>query len=214
MRTIISFLIYTLIFLVIGAAIYFVAFWRPNSNRVEQLNSDIDAARVELVMAGQRNETYPQLTSEVEQLGNELNQAHSNMENIYREWRYGYLRFLPEIFNELDITERIHRIATPHSHSFVSVDFLDSQLLGMVSDNYNNLYGLQEGIWLTPVNISFTTGYEGLIAILNGFAYEGVDNRIVEYTLHRYGDLWDVVVRMDVLTLTPHSGHTNAMPSG
>ena len=203
MRTaIITFVIYTAIFLVVGGLIYFFAFFRPNTNRVEQLNRDIATARAELAAASQIDGMVPELQRDIERLGHELDQAQSEWDNISHEWQNNHMRFLPEVFDEWDIRERIDRIAMPHSFG-LHVEFLYSQPLGAMSNN-GNPDGLMEGVWLTPVNISFAASYEGLVAILQGFAHEGIDNRVVEYTLTRNWDQWDVVMRLDVLTQMPH----------
>jgi len=202
--TIVSFAIYSLIFVVLGAAVYFFAFWRPHNNRIEQLNNEIAAARVELVNAILRDELSPELTGDIERLNNELEQVRSNWEHVNSDWQHNYLNFLPEAFNELDMRERIYRIATPHSHS-LSVYFLDSQPFGVMSHSSDNPYGPQEGIWITSATISFTATYDGLLAILSGFVYEGIDNRIVEYSLTRSnGDQWNIILRLDLLTLAPN----------
>ncbi|MCL2378189.1 MAG: hypothetical protein FWC77_03585 [Defluviitaleaceae bacterium] len=207
MRTIVSFMVYLLIFLLLGGVIYFFAFWRPQGNRVEQLNQEIYDARAELAVAISRDEMSPELLYEVERLGHELSQAQSDWESVYRDWQYNYVSFLPEVFNEADMRERIYRIATPHSHS-LNVYFQYSQPFGVRSNSYP--YGLPEGIWLTPVNVSFTAGFEGIMAILYGFANEGIDNRIVEYTLSRNGDQWEVGMRLDILTQFPQPYRYNA----
>jgi len=200
--TIVTFAIYALIFLVIGAAVYFFAFWRPNGNRVEQLNRDIYTARSQLATAAHRDEMYPELRYDIDRLGRELYQVQRDGGYVSRDWQYQHLRFLPETFNELDIRERIYRVATYYSHN-LNVNFQYSQPLGVMNYNYNSPYDLPQGIWVTPIDISFTASYDGIMAILNGFAHEEIDNRIVDYTLHRNGDQWNVVLRMDVLTQTP-----------
>ncbi|MCL2404196.1 MAG: hypothetical protein FWC92_01485 [Defluviitaleaceae bacterium] len=206
--TIVSFLIYTLIFLVVGVALYFFVFWRPNNNRVDQLNIDIEAARAELVRAVNRDESSPQLTHDIAQLAYELTQAQSDREHVERIWQYGYLDFLPISLDELDIRERINRIAILHSHS-MNVYFHESIPFGAMSHNDDNPDGPADGIWLTPVSISFVASYEGLISILHGFAHEDIDNRIVEYSIDRHGDQLQINLRMDILTLTPHLNSYN-----
>jgi len=213
---IITFAIYTLIFLAVGALIYFFAFWRPNRNRADQLNRDIEAALTEQVMAASREEMMPQLLNDIERLGHELGQAQSDWEHVSRAWQYEHLRFIPEVFNELDIRERIYRITTSHSHS-LQVYFQYSQPLGVMNYSYGNPDSLPNGIWLTPVIISFTADYESFIAILNGFAHEWIDNRIVDYSMYRQGSQWAVEMRLDVLTQTPQPDrywYYNVEPSG
>ena len=195
--------IYTAIFLAVGAAIYFFAFWRPNVSRVEQLRREIDGARIELVMAAQRDEARPQLQYDIERLDDELNHAQSDWDRISNVWLNEYLRFMPDIFSDADTMERVYHIIAPHAHN-LHIDLLYSQPLSEMNHDEANQNGLAEGVWLTPANISFVTGYDGLMAILNGFAHQEIDNRIVEYTLTRQGDQWQVAMRLDVLTqMTP-----------
>ena len=203
--TIVSFAIYALIFLVLGAAIYFFAFWRPHNNRIEQLEHDIAAARVNLVNAALGDDLSSELVGDIARLSDELEQARNNWEHVNRDWENSYLSFLPEAFNELDMRERVYRIATPHSHS-LNAYFLDSQPFGAMSQSYDNPYGPPDGLWITSATISFTATYEGLLAILSGFVYEGIDNRIVEYSLTRSnGDQWNIILRLDLLTLAPNN---------
>ena len=216
MRTaLINFAIYTAIFLVVGGIIYFFAFFRPNSNRVAQLNRDIAAANAELVMAAQSEGIIPQLRSDIERLGHELEQIQRTWDNVSQEWHNSHLQFLPEVFDEMDITERINRIVAPFSHS-LHIYFQYSRPFGTMS--YSSPYSLPEMIWLTPVTVSFIAAYGNIIEILSGFAHEWIDNRIVEFTLNRFGDEWEVVMRLDVLTQTPHpyrhNGYFNVEPSG
>ena len=213
--TIISFVIYTLIFAAVGGIIYFFAFWRPHGNRVLNLNRDIHYAQAELVQAALRDEMSPVVIEAVMHLGEELARAQNDWDYVNRNWQYDYLRFLPETFNELEMRERIYRIATSQSHN-LQVHFQHSQPFGTMHQSYYNPYGPPEGLWLTPVDVAFTASYEGLVAILNGFAHEGIDNRIVEYTLQRQGDQLEVVIRLDILTRGPHigNGYFNAAPHG
>lgn len=216
MRTIVAFVIYVAIFLVVGGAIYFFLFFRPNTNRVGQLNQDMAAAHTELALARERESLNPQRLEDLERMGHELEQAQREWDNISREWHHEHLLFLPEVFDDHDIMERINRIAAPYSHN-MSVDFLYSRPFGETAYN-GDTDGLHDGIWLTPVNITFTASYNGLISILSGFAHEWVDNRVVEYTMQRNWNQWDVVLRLDVLTQTPHpyrnsEQHFNAEPN-
>lgn len=215
--SIITFAVYTLIFLVIGMAVYFFAFWRPHRNRVDQLNQDIYIARAELVTASQRDDMSPELQQDIERLHYELAQVQRELEYVNRDWQYDHLRFLPEVFNELEMRERIYRITTSNSYN-LSVYFLYSQPLGVMNYNDYSPNGLPEGIWVTPVNVSFSSDYDGLMAILNGFAHEGLDNRIVDYTIQRQGDQWSIFMRLDILTRTPqpyrYSSYYNVEPHG
>ena len=204
----VKFVVYTAIFLVVGAVIYFFAFLQPNGNRIEQLRLDIEAARAELEIASQRDDIHPQLQTDVYRLREELSQEQSAWEHASQEWTDNYARFLPEVFDDGDMWQRIHHIVYPHSDVF-HVDFLYSQPLGVMRYSDNNPNGPPEGIWLTPVDVTFLTGYEGLIAILTGFANAGIDNRVIEYTLSRQNELWDVRLRLDILTQTSHSHRYN-----
>ena len=202
MSSTVKFAMYTGIFLLVGAVIYFFAFWRPNSSRAEQLTLDIEAARAELTVAAQRDEIHPQLRSDVDRMREELNQEQSTWEHVSHQWIYNYARFLPDVFDDGDIWYRIHRIVSPHSE-VLTIEFDYSEGLGAMRYNDSNPNGPPEGIWLTPVSVGFITSYEGLIAILNDFAHEGIDNRVIEYTLNRQYDRWNVQLRLDILTQTP-----------
>jgi len=211
MKTIVSFLIYLLIFVVIGGAIYFFAFWRPNTNRVYQLNRDIYEARAELEIVSQLGDMIPQLREDIERLGQELSQAQGDWYSIDQVWQENYLRFLPESFNELAIRERIYSITTSRSHN-LNVTFQDSQPFPYNSQNHNNP---SAGIWLTPVIINFTASYDDLVSLLNSLAHEELDNRIVQYSLTRQGDQWNVQLRLDILTQAPYpNGYINTEPQG
>ena len=196
------FLVYTVGFLLAGALIYFFAFWRPNANRVEQLERDIASARITLADAAQWGERLPQLEANLALLSEQLNQEQSAWEYVSMEWQNDYGRFLPEIFDEASIRQRIEYIVNPYS-SFMDVSFHYSQPMGAMSYNDNNPYGPPEGIWMTPINVAFAADYNGIMAILNGFAHEGFDNRIVAFNLARQGNLWLVAMRLDILSRTP-----------
>jgi len=202
MKTIVSFLIYLLIFVVIGGALYFFAFWRPNANRVYQLNHDIYAARAELDIVYYFEHIIPELQEDIERLSAELYQAQGDWDNVDQVWQSNYLRFLPESFNELAIRERIYSITTSRSHN-LNVEFQESQPFPYNTIHHDNP---STAIWLTPVTISFTANYEDIITILNGFAHEELDNRIIQYSLNRQGDQWQVQMRLDILTQTPNVG--------
>ena len=198
--TIITFVTYAAIFLLVGALLYFFAFWRPNANRVYQLNLDIAAAHTDLAAAAQMNERRPQLEYDLSRQRHELYQARGEWERVSQEWDHGYRRFLPDFFNEVDIMDRAIRIVEPHSHN-LNVNIQQSTPL--MTPSHNGGYTSAEGLWLTPVHITFTAGYEGLIAIFNDFAHAGIDNRIVDFSLNRQNNWWDVTARIDVLSLAP-----------
>ena len=203
-----KFIVFMAIFLLLGAAAYFFAFWQPNARRVEQLNHDIAAAHTELTAAALRDELYAGLVYRAAQLSDELSHVRNNEAHVNHEWHNEYQRFLPAVFDDNDINERIHRIVTPHS-DFVDVNFQYSQPIGEMSYNENNPNGPPEGIWLTPVSVTFAAGYEGVVAVLSGFAHEGVDNRVITYSLNSHGEMWIVTLQLDFLTLTPPAGRYN-----
>jgi len=197
MKTIVSFLIYLAIFMVIGGALYFFAFWRPNTNRVYQLNRDIYDARIELDIVSQLDDMIPELLEDIERLGQELYRAQGEWDSVNQIWQNNYLRFLPEPFNELAIRERIYSITTSRSHN-LNVNFQESQPFPYNSFNHDTQAA---NIWLTPITISFTANYDDIISILSDFAHEELDNRIIQYSLNRQGDQWQVQLRLDVLSV-------------
>ena len=198
--------VYTLLFLLLGAVLYFFAFWRPNVNRIEQLNREIRAAQIGLEEASRRGAYHSQLLLDVARLNSELYHEERAYERANNEWNSGYLHFLPTFFDDADIMQRVSRIVSPYSER-LDVDFMYSQPLGTMRYNEGYHNGLPEGVWLTPVNVSFFTNYDGIIAILNGFAHEGIDARVVDYSLSRQGNMWDVSVQLDILTQTPSYRH-------
>ena len=190
------FIMYTVIFLVVGFAVYFFAFMRPNARRVEALNHEIVAAQNELAAAALRDLVHPQLVAYVDQAADDLSREQENFDHVNREWVNEYARFMPEFVNADDLTQRIQRITTPHN---AEIQVQESQPLGTMVYDENSSTN-QPGLWLTPIHINLTVDYSELVQILDGFANEGIDNRITSYTLHRNGDLWDVWLRLDVLT--------------
>ena len=200
--SLVRFIVYTAGFLLVGAIIYFFVFLRPNANRIEALEQEIAAAHIELDAAIVRGEMHPQLRLDVDRLSGELDSEESAFERVQEMWQNGYVRFLPATFDDADMRQRIERIAGPYSEG-LNIDFHYSQPMSVMNYNENNPAGLPEGVWLTPVDVSFYADYNGTIAILNGFAHEGIDNRIVEYSLNRQGNGWHVFLRIDMLTQTP-----------
>ncbi|MCL2572610.1 MAG: hypothetical protein FWE11_09425 [Defluviitaleaceae bacterium] len=205
--SLIKFVIYLAAILVIGAVIYVFAFLRPNAARIEALERDIVAAQAGLIVAQQRDEMHPQLLQDVERLFRELEQEEGAWTHAREAWAADYLRFLPEVFDDGMMQHHISMIVAPHGEG-LDIQFGHSQPIGTMHYNENNV---PEGIWLTSVDISFTADYDGLISILNGFAHEGMDNRIISYSLTREGNRWNVHLRLDVLTQMPspyrHNGN-------
>ena len=207
--TIIAFVTYGAIFLLVGALLYFFAFWRPNANRVYQLNQDIEAARANLAAATQMNEMRPQLEDDLSRQRYELYHARGEWERVSQEWQDGYRRFLPDFFNDVDVMDRIIRIVEPHSHN-LNIDIHHSRPL--MTPSHTDGYTSQEGLWLTPVHISFTASYDGLITIFYDFAHAGIDNRVVDFSLNRENSWWDVTARIDMLSLAPQAdGDSNGL---
>lgn len=201
--TLIKFGIYMAGLLVLGAVIYIFAFLRPNANRIESLHLDIAAAHIELEAARGRDNIHPELLMDVERLTGEVSNQESDWERSRNVWDNYFAQHLPAIFDEADIRQRIDGIVRPHSES-LNMYFPYSQPRSVMSYNEDNPHGLPEGIWLTPIEVSFTASYGSLITILDSLAHIGIDNRIVEYSLHREGDGWNVSLQLDILTQTPH----------
>lgn len=202
MKPIVQFAIYTAVFLVLGAVIYVFAFFRPNANRIVGLEQSIIEAREELVVAAQRDEYHPTLQHNLQRLSETLAQERGTYYSIRPLWDNYFAEFLPETFDESDIRNRIERIVNPHAN-MSSVDIGYSQPLGVMHHDEDSPNGLPLGIWQTTITITFATHYDGLMTILNDFIHEGIDNRIVTYSLERHGDMWNAIVELEVLTQTP-----------
>ena len=211
-KDLIAFATYAAIFLLVGALLYFFAFWRPNAGRVDRLNQDIEAARADLVAASQLNEMRPQLEYDLERVRHELYQAQRDWERVSHNWHDGFQRFLPEAFNGVEIMDRTISIVQPHSHS-LDIDIRESQPVMAANHYYGDAGNPLEGLWLTPVYITFTASYDGMIAIFNDFAHAGFDNRIVEFSLNRQNNWWDVTARVDILSRGPQ-GDSNGFNGG
>ena len=203
MKPIVQFAIYTAVFLVLGAVIYVFAFLRPNANRIVELERDIVEAREELISAALRDEYHPQLQLDLQRLTDALGNESSSYNHTRQLWDDNFEQFLPEIFDESNMRNMIERIVNPHAN-MSNIDIGYSQPLGMMHHDEDSPNGLPLGIWQTTITITFATHYDGLIAILHGFANEGVDNRIISYTLERHGDMWNAILQLEVLTQTPH----------
>ena len=197
----VKFTVYLLVFLLIGGIIYFFLIWRPGTTQVEELRRSIVAAESELESAHQRALVHPELLAEVDRLSQEFDTAVMHYEWNNHVWQDNFAWFMPEVFDENDMRQRISRLIEPYS-SFVTVDIGYSQPLSQVSDS-DNPHG-PEGIWITPINIAFATDTNSVWEILRGFANEGIDNRINYFDMIRQGDLWAMTMQLDVLTQTPY----------
>jgi len=194
---------YIAVFLLVGALIYVFAFFRPNANRITGLEQDIAAAHIELEEARRREAVHPQVQYDVQRLTNELNYEESGWERARGQWYSNFDPFLLDEFDIAYIEQRIDGIIRPHSE-IINMYFSYSLPQSMMSYNENNPDGPPEGIWQTTANITFYAGYDSLIAILQGFANAGFDNRVVDYSLTRHNDSWRVNLQLDILTQTPH----------
>ena len=197
----VKFAIYTAVFLLLGAAIYFFAIWRPNARRTQQLHYDIAIAQAELELAPQRAVAHANLYAALQRYQEEFQQEQYNYDHVHQIWTDHFARFLPVSLTEDEMRQRIHHTVDPYGHG-LSIEFAASQPLGLMRYS-TNPNGLPQGIWLTPITIDFTTNYDGLVAILAGFAQEGIDNRVINYTLTRHDYHWNVRLRLDVLTQKP-----------
>ena len=201
MTSVSKFFLFAVIFLMIGAVIYFFAFWRPNTRRVEQLRRDIIAAEAALEAAIQVEEMIDQTDFDEERYLHEYSQAQAALMQAAQDWNNRFAPFMPEVFYEWDIRYRIDNIVRPHAET-LNITIPDSQLLGALTQDDNPEIP-QDGVWLTPISLNFITGTEGLTAILYGFANEGIDNRILEYNIFRQDNAWNVTMQLDILTRTP-----------
>ncbi|MCL2360422.1 MAG: hypothetical protein FWC73_01250 [Defluviitaleaceae bacterium] len=196
------FAIYAIMFLLLGAVIYIFAFFRPNANRIEDLERSIIAAELELINAAARDEMYPILLMELEALNNTLNSEEGQYIDMSNLWAEGFLRFMPDAFYEEDMRRRIDGIVHPNVEN-LHVEIYYSQPLTTMNHSDQDPYGLPRGIWQTPVGIYFYATYEGLINVLTNFANGDFDNRINGYEIERDGERWRVSLRVDILTQTP-----------
>jgi len=208
--SIVQFVIYIAIFLVLGTVIYIFAFFRPNAARIEELHVSIQAEEAELERAIQRDEWHPQLRLYLTDLEETLSQEDSAYFELSNMWYHNYEHFLPDTFDDGEIRGLIERIANQAGVDGLYIaNFPFSQPLSRMTYNDNEYSYLPRGIWLTTVTISFNTDYHGLVAILNGFASENIDNRITRYNLERIEGRLSVNMQLDILTLTPHPDRFN-----
>ena len=203
MTSVTKFFVCFVIFLVIGAAVYILAFRMPNTRRVEQLRRDIVAAEAALQAAIYVEEMIEQTDFDEERYIQEKAQAELALMQAQQDWDNRFAHFMPEAFYEWEMRPRIENIIQPYAEN-LNITIHDSRLLGALSDNPESP---QDGIWLTPVGLTFLTGTEGLTAILYGFANESFDNRILEYNIFRQDNAWNVTMQLDILTRTPHQSH-------
>ena len=205
----VQFAIYTAIFLALGAVIYVFAFYRPNVARIEDLQLRILQEEDNLENARWRDERHPELRLELDNLETTLSIEEEAYFEMRDAWNNYYRPFLPDTFDDGEIRQRIERVVQPHSEGLHIHDFPYSQPESRMTYDEYNPYAPPRGIWLTPVTIAFRTDYHGLIAIMNGFAQEDMDNRIITYSLSRYGEHWNVTMQLDILTQTPHPDRYN-----
>jgi len=204
-----KFVIYAAVFLVLGTVIYIFAFLRPNANRIEDLQLRIEDAHRELPQAVLRDERHPLIRLDLEELENTLSIEDSTYSELREIWYNNYEDFLLETFDDWEIRQLIERIVQQaNAENLHIADFPFSQPLSMMTYSDEHA-GLPRGIWLTPVTISFVTDYQGLLSILNGFAHENIDNRVIRYSLDRQGEQWSINMQLDILTLTPHPERFN-----
>jgi len=197
------FIMYTGLFLVVGAALFVFAFFRPNARRVEDLEAAIETANYNLAAAASRDELHPQMEFEVQNQEYLLDSWENWFRHMRDTWHNYYAHFMPDFFDEWDLRQRIDRIVSPHSGS-VQIEVHHGQQSTALHYSESGAYGMSPGIWVTPVWVTFSTSYNGLIEVLRGFTNEGIDNRIIEYSLNRVGDdMWDVHMRLDVITEAP-----------
>jgi len=208
--SLVQFAIYTVIFLVVGVVLFIFAFLRPNAARIEDLHVRIQAEERELYQAIQRDTWHPQLWLYLTELEETLSQEDDKYFELNNVWYNNFERFLPETFNDGEIRQLIERVMHQANAEGVHIaDFPYSQPLSRMTYNDNHQGGLPRGIWLTTVSVSFNTDYQGIVAILNGFAQENIDNRVIRYSLDRHGERWSVNMQLDILTQTPHPDRFN-----
>jgi len=197
-----TFAIYFIGFLLVGALLYVFVFFRPNANRIEDLERRIIAEEQELEHAEQRTEIHPYLLLELEELLNTLTSEEGNYHDARGSWDNRFSQFIPDVFDEEEVRRLIDGIVHPNVENLhVEINF--SEPLTPMSHNDQDSDSLPRGLWMTPVSVNFTATYEGLINVLTNFADANFDNRIIGYNLESEGERWRVELRVDILTETP-----------
>jgi hypothetical protein len=137
-------------------------------------------------------ETVSQLTETVGRLENDIRDAEirelqysaqvarrDEMTVLFNE----YMATLPANFDDADILYRLHDIIYPYTNE-INVSLPNEPLLtakDAVSGEDSNL----TAIAVYPVNISFNVSMGSLMAILEGFARQDIDNKVSAYSLSR-----------------------------
>jgi len=201
-----TFMIYTVVFLVIGALLYVFAFFRPNANRVEDLERRVAAEEQELEAAILRSENHPELHYELEKLRIILEEEEGHYLFMNQVWADRFSPFVPETFEEDSLRWSLEGMLHPNVEN-LQVEILFSEPLCITSDY--DAGDLPRGLWMTPIQLSFSATYEDVINVLTALANTNFDNRVIGYSLERDGDRWRVVLRVDVLTETPPPGRFN-----
>lgn len=140
-------------FLAMGIGFYFLIYV-PATERIERANADLVQVRA-AVEAG----NITQILYAVEL---------ALLEEYREQWEEEQSVNVPAIFNDAEILRMTRRIVYPHVNS-IELTFTPATQL--------------ESLYITNVTLSFTSTYSGLLAILNDFANEGMDNRIVTFTI-------------------------------
>jgi len=208
------YLLYTVILLLLGGAVYYFAFWRGHNNRVVQLDQDVVDARNAINTASYRAQQAPQLEHDIYNMHTSLSADLEELNRVTHQWENNYVRFLPSVFDEQHMEQRLRSLIGQHMDAgSVDISFHFSEPHGGM-DREGHPGSTPEGLWRTPIDISFSANYDTIMSILGGFIImDGVDNRVFNYTVARNGpiggDFWDVWLQLEVLTRMPQPGRYN-----
>lgn len=164
----------SLFIFVFAIALYFLLYLRPVINDLRALNQSVTQLYAELADAESINQQHAALLGE-----------HSA---LMQAWDC-YQTTLPQVFDGALALRRIQAIVYPHAEN-VQLAFFDKSV--------------RESMFSTTATIRFVATYGGLMEVLEGFATDGRDNRVVSYSVSaggNEGDLMDIMLQVEFLSL-------------
>jgi hypothetical protein len=142
---------------VLGAALYFWAYYQPASRRMDALRTRIEVKTEQLAAderaARDRELVYASITEEYVEL--------------VAQWDIE-AQTLPEEFNDTRALRHIHRVVYPHTDK-IELEF------GISEEREG------DELWSTTVELSFETSYWQFLSILYNLVQDDLGNRIVNY---------------------------------
>jgi len=149
------------LYLLIISGVYYVFFYMPNSNEINQLQESIDSTNAQIDDASIMLLRMQGLTNRNKTLGEEFADISGH---------------LPEDVSDADILRRIEHIIKPYTDT-LSIEFA-VKAAGPAEDA--KLTSVQ------TVHLHMNTSYDNLQKIISAFEDEDIANRIVHFTLSRY----------------------------